>query len=113
MSAPARLVVIKLLHTAVWAVFASAVLAIPVAAWRDAWDWTLGLAVLVMGEVLVLALNRMRCPLTDLAARYTDECQPNFDIYLPLWLAQHNQRIFGTLYVLGLLWAGALWLVRH
>lgn len=112
MSAPTRLVAIKLLHTAVWAVFATAVLAIPVAAWRGAWAWAVGLMVLVMGEVLVLALNRMRCPLTDLAARYTDERQPNFDIYLPLWLAQHNQRIFGTLYALGLVWTAALWLGR-
>ena len=36
MSAATRLLAIKLLHTAVWAVFASAVLAIPVAAWCGA-----------------------------------------------------------------------------
>ncbi|MBL8370653.1 MAG: hypothetical protein JNK28_04610 [Burkholderiaceae bacterium] len=112
MSAATPLLAIKLLHTAVWAVFASAVLAIPVAAWCGAWGWAFGLIALVAGEVLVLLVNRMRCPLTDLAARYTDERQPNFDICLPRWLAQHNQRIFGTLYGLGLVWTAVLWLAR-
>ncbi|MBB1092471.1 hypothetical protein HUU61_14375 [Rhodopseudomonas palustris] len=40
----------------------------------------------------------MRCPLTAVAARYTDERADNFDIYLPIWLARHNRLIFGTLF---------------
>jgi hypothetical protein len=36
-----------------------------------------------------------------LAARYTDDRSDNFDIYLPLWLARHNQMIFGSLFLLG------------
>jgi hypothetical protein len=60
----------------------------------------------------VLAANRMRCPLTDLAARYTEERADNFDIYLPLWLARHNQRIFGTLYVVGMGVAWGLWVIN-
>ena len=60
------------------------------------------LAGLVFLEVLVLRVNGMRCPLTDLAGRYTTARHANFDIYLPLWLARHNQRLFGTLYVIGL-----------
>ena len=66
-----------------------------------------GLTVLVVGECLVLAVNRGRCPLTDLAARCTDERAANFDIYLPEWLARHNKSIFGFLFVAGelvLLW---------
>lgn len=109
---PTRLILVKLLHTAVWAVFASAVLAIPVAAWVGAWTWAFGLIVLVLAEVLLLVGNGRVCPLTGVAARYTDERQPNFDIYLPRWLAQHNQRIFGTLYGLGLVWTAVLWLSR-
>ena len=38
---------------------------------------------LVLLECLVLAVNRCRCPLTDLAVRYAPEDSPNFDIYLP------------------------------
>jgi hypothetical protein len=58
-------------------------------------------------ECGVLALNRGRCPLTGLAARYTDDRADNFDIYLPAFIARHNKVIFGTLFVFGvavLLW---------
>jgi hypothetical protein len=44
-------------------------------------------------------LNRRRCPLTGLAAHYTSDRGDAFDIYLPNWLARHNQAIFGTLFV--------------
>lgn len=56
---------------------------------------------LVLLEVGVLVVNRMRCPLTAVAARFTTERRDNFDIYLPLWLATHNKEIFGTLFVVG------------
>jgi hypothetical protein len=49
----------------------------------------------------VLAINGGKCPLTDLAARYTTDRVHNFDIYLPNWLAQHNKIIFGALFVAG------------
>jgi hypothetical protein len=41
------------------------------------------------------------------AARYTDDRQDNFDIYLPLWLARYNKQVFGALFVIGA--AYALW----
>jgi hypothetical protein len=62
-----------------------------------------------MVEVMILALNGMRCPLTGLAARYTPERRANFDIYLPLWLATWNKQLFGSLYIVGLLFALARW----
>jgi hypothetical protein len=34
-------------------------------------------------ECTILAVNRCRCPLTDLAVRYTEHRASNFDIYLP------------------------------
>jgi hypothetical protein len=61
-------------------------------------------------ECAVLAVNRGRCPLTDLASRYTEERTDNFDIYLPLWLARRNKAIFGTLFVVGELFVLGLWL---
>lgn len=63
-------------------------------------------------EVAVLALNAWRCPLTGVAARYTDDRRDNFDIYLPLWLARYNKHIFGSLFVGGILAAWALWAWR-
>lgn len=100
---------IKLLHTVVWALFAGAILAIPVYAWRDDLRVAAWLIALVFGEVAVLVVNRMRCPLTDLAARYTDDRRDNFDIYLPLWLARWNKWIFGTLFVAALLFTLVRW----
>jgi len=101
---PARaLAWIKLAHTFVWTVFAGSILAIPPLALAGQLRAATLLALLVAGECLVLALNRMRCPLTDLAARHTEDRRDNFDIHLPLWLARHNKSVFGTLYLLGLL----------
>jgi len=51
----------------------------------------------------VLWLNGWRCPLTDVAARYTDDRRANFDIYLPEWLARYNKQIFGPMYAVGLI----------
>jgi hypothetical protein len=62
-----------------------------------------GLIAFVFLEVVVLVANRMKCPLTDVASRYTSERQDNFDIYLPLWLARHNKEAFGGLYVAGIM----------
>ena len=63
----------------------------------------------VAGEVLVLAVNGWRCPMTSVAGRFTTERRENFDIYLPVWLAQHNKLIFGALYVVGVAFAFVQW----
>jgi hypothetical protein len=86
---------------------AAAIVALPAAAWLAQFRWASGLTLLVLGECLVLAFNGGRCPLTDVAARYTDERAANFDIYLPVWLARYNKQVFGSLFVIGelvLLW---------
>jgi len=59
----------------------------------------------------VLAANRGRCPLTDWAARYTEDRAANFDIYLPDWLARNNKAIFGTLFAVNELIVLWRWLV--
>lgn len=92
---------IKLLHTAIWAIMAVAILALPWAAWAGHFRWALGLTLLILGECLVLALNDRRCPLTDMAACYTNDRSDNFDIYLPLWIARYNKQIFGFLFLAG------------
>jgi len=88
---------IKILHTLIWAFFVACILALPVAGWLHRFDWAVVLTVLVLIECGVLAANRWRCPMTDLAARCTVDRSENFDIYLPKWLARHNKTIFGTL----------------
>ena len=92
---------IKLLHTAIWAVMAAAILALPWLSWSGKFRWAFGLTLLIVGECVVLAFNGGRCPLTDIGARYTSDRTCNFDIYLPLWLACYNKQIFGFLFVVG------------
>lgn len=98
---------IKALHSVVWVVFAGAVLAIPPLALFGQLAACVWLSLLVWIETAVLVANRWRCPLTGVAARYTDDRADNFDIFLPAWLARHNKLIFGALFAVGellLLW---------
>ena len=97
--------VIKLAHTVVWALLVAVILAIPVMAWQERVTATAVLTGIMLGEVLVLVVNGWRCPLTDLAARYTDDRRANFDIYLPLWLAANNKRIFGSIFAAGVVFS--------
>jgi hypothetical protein len=104
------LVAVKLLHTAVWAVLAGCILALPIVALLDRFDWAIILTVIIVVECAVLALNKGRCPLTNLAARFTKDQADNFDIYLPNWVARHNKAIFGTLFVVNELIVLWFWL---
>jgi hypothetical protein len=99
-----RLRAIKLVHSAVWAAFAGCIVAIPALAWQGRFGVAAVLAAMVLGEVVVLWLNRWSCPLTAVAARYTDDRRANFDICLPEWLARYNKQIFGPLYVVGVVY---------
>jgi hypothetical protein len=106
-SRPARvkpevaLTFVKVVHTSAWAFFAGCIVALPLVALAGHFHLAVWLAAATLVEVAVLIANRWRCPLTDLAARFTDDRRDNFDIYLPLWLARHNKTIFGTLFVVG------------
>jgi polyferredoxin len=109
MNAADALRAVKLIHTIVWIVFASCILVIPVFAVLGDYRLAALLSVIVLVEVLVLVFNQWQCPLTPIAARYTNDRRANFDIYLPEWLARHNKLIFGIAYVAGLLFALARW----
>jgi hypothetical protein len=106
------LTAIKLLHTMIWLFFVGCIVAIPVAGLTRKFRRAGILSGLVWLECAVIGLNRGRCPLTDLAAHYTEARADNFDIFLPLWLATYNKAIFGTLFVLGelvVLWQWLRW----
>ena len=98
---------IKLLHTAVWLFFVLCILAIPITAALHQFRATAIFSAFVLLECLILACNRGHCPLTPIAARYTENRAPNFDIYLPTTIARHNKTIFGSLFLAGE--AFALW----
>jgi len=105
-----RLRWVKLAHTAIWAVMASAIVALPYFGWTRRFGVSVFVTALVVVEGVILALNRGRCPLTDIAAQYTADRQDNFDIYLPLLLARYNKQIFSGLFLAGEAVVIARWL---
>ena len=109
LTSKAALMAIKLGHTIVWVFFVGCILAIPIMSLRGAHIAAAWLIAVVALEVAVLAVNQWHCPLTPLAARFTANRAPNFDIYLPEWLAAYNKPIFGTLYGAGIILAIILW----
>jgi hypothetical protein len=92
---------VKIAHTLIWAFFATSIVAIPVCSLLQEHRIALALIGTVAVEVLILVVNRMNCPLTAVARRYTNDPRDNFDIYLPEWLARHNKAVFGSLYFVG------------
>jgi len=100
---------IKLVHTLVWFIFAAATTAIPILALWERLEWALWCSLTVWCEVFVLLLNRMRCPLTGIAERYTANRSDNFDIFLPVWLARNNKLIFGSLFAVSEVLLLVLW----
>ena len=108
-STQSRLLAVKLLHTVVWAFLAGCIVAIPVVGLLGHLAAAGVLCGVVFVEVVVLAVNGWRCPLTSVAARYTPDRQDNFDIFLPAWLARHNKTIFGSLYLFGVVLVLYLW----
>lgn len=100
---------IKLAHTLIWALIAGCILAIPVFTSNGNLSISWVLIAVVTLEVLVIAVNRGHCPLTFMAARYTDDRSDNFDIYLPAWLARYNKAIFGSLFFVALAYTLVEW----
>lgn len=111
-SSPGRLRLVKSAHTLAWAFFVACIGAIPVLAWTRRFAAALALIGIVSMEVAVIAVNGWRCPLTAVAARYTQDRRANFDIYLPEWLARYNKEIFGPLFGAGIVVTFVLWLRR-
>jgi len=108
---PAKaLLAIKILHTLIWAFLAACVLSLPIFAWSGRFDLCLLTSGIVVAECGILAANRGRCPLTDMASRHTRDRAANFDIFLPPWVARHNKAIFGMLFVAGEMFTLWRWL---
>ncbi|MDX1740227.1 MAG: hypothetical protein R3178_03000 [Rhodothermales bacterium] len=101
---------VKVIHTIIWVFFVACIVAIPVLTSLSRYRLAGVFAGIVAVEVLVLVVNRMSCPLTGVASRFTEDRRANFDIYLPEWLARHNKTIFGSLYVVSVVYLLARWL---
>lgn len=98
-----KLILVKLLHTAIWIFFNVVIFYLLYAVIVnkiDIWVWIcLGLIGL---EVVILLAFRSVCPVTLIAERYSDSDRANFDIYLPHWLAKYNKRIYSVIVLIAL-----------
>ena len=98
-----KLILVKLLHTAIWIFFNVVIFYLLYAVIVnkiDIWVWIcLGLIGL---EVVILLAFRSVCPVTLIAERYSDSDRANFDIYLPHWLAKYNKRIYSVIVFIAL-----------
>jgi hypothetical protein len=64
---------VKLVHTVIWAFFAGCIFAIPIYG-HVGHFFLAGLLIgIVMFEVFILAINRFRCPLSDVAAHLSSD----------------------------------------
>ncbi len=99
-----KLILVKLLHTAIWVFFNIVIFYLLYAVIInkiDMWVWIcLGLIGL---EALILLIFRSVCPVTLLAGRYSDSNRANFDIYLPHWLAKYNKRIYSVIVAIAII----------
>ena len=98
-----KLILVKLVHTAIWVFFNVVIfylLYAVIAGKIDVWVWIcLGLIAL---EALILLIFRSVCPVTIIASRYSDSQRANFDIYLPHWLAKHNKKIYSAIVLIAI-----------
>ncbi len=93
-----RLKSIKLLHTLIWIFFNVVIFYMLYAVVTnkiDKWLWIC--YGIIIFEVVTLALFKLYCPLTVWARKYSSSDKPNFDIYLPEWLAKHNKLIYTSI----------------
>ncbi|MCG2611617.1 hypothetical protein LZZ90_08870 [Flavobacterium sp. SM15] len=93
-----KLILVKLLHTAIWLFFNVVIFYLfyaVIANKIDKWVW-ICLGLIVMEGIVLLIFKRI-CPVTLIARNYSDSSKPNFDIYLPLWLAKYNKEIYSTI----------------
>lgn len=103
-----KLIAIKLFHTLVWVFMNVVIFYLLYAVLMDRIDRRAWASLVIIGlECAVLLVFKMACPLTLVARRYSDSPSPNFDIYLPAWLARYNKLIYGILLagiLVGLAW---------
>jgi hypothetical protein len=107
MSETVRFTLIKILHTAIWIFFNVVIfylLYAVIANKIDKWVWVcIGLILL---EALTLLIFKSICPVTLMARKYSNSQEPNFDIYLPNWLAKYNKEIYTVIVLVALIILG-------
>jgi len=99
-----KLIYVKVIHTIIWLFFNVVIFYLLYAVIVnkiDKWVWIcLGFILL---ETSILLVFKKVCPVTLIAAKYSDSTKANFDIYLPNWLAKHNKLIYSVIVLIAIL----------
>jgi hypothetical protein len=99
-----KLFYVKLTHTVIWLFYVVIIFYILYAGILNKVNLFTWVAIgLVVLEGIILILFKWKCPLTVLGAKYTEDQEVGFDIYLPQWLAKHNKAIFTTIFGIGVI----------
>ncbi len=103
-----RLSLVRGVHTAIYIVMASLVVAVFFGGLVGASGfWLFAAVVLVVIEASVFVGSGMKCPLTAVATKYG--ASPGADTFLPEQFTRHTLKVFGPLIVLSLLQIVARW----
>ena len=101
---PTKLAIVKVIHTAIYVLMATATVYVLIAGITGHHDVAVWVAIGLVGlEGAVFFGSGMRCPLTTLARKYGDPTGHVGDTLFPEALTRYTFRAFGTLYVVGLL----------
>lgn len=96
-----KLLIIKIVHTAIWAFFNVIIFYLFYAVINNEIGKEVWICIgIVLVEGLVLMAFKGMCPLTLVAGRYSASTKHNFDIFLPNWLAKYNKIIYTSLFVI-------------
>ena len=98
-----NLIFIKVLHTAIWIFFNIVIFYFLYAVIIDKIDKWVWICIALIGlECLVLLVFKAVCPVTLIARKYSNSTKPNFDIYLPNWLAKYNKVTYTIIVLIGI-----------
>ena len=100
-TAMTKLILVKIIHTAIWAFFNVIIFYLFYAVICNKIDKFVWICIgMIIGEGVILMAFKGKCPLTIIAGYYTTSTKDNFDIFLPNWLAKYNKFIYTTLFAI-------------
>jgi len=71
------------------------------------YNWTLPVAMaIIIIDGLLIALNRGRCPLTTLAAKYGAKNGAVTHLFMPVFMARYVFKFFTVLFAVEIIWLG-------
>lgn len=97
-----KLLLLKILHTAIWIFYNLVVAYLLYAVVFGQIDVRVWVCLGLIGlEALILLVFKNICPVTIIARKYSASQKENFDIFLPNWLARYNKQIYtGIVFVI-------------